>query len=299
MNSIQIQCFITSAQTLNFTKTAQLLYISQPTVTHHILSLEAELGLQLFERQKKQVFLTPAGEKFYTSIKKITSELDSAILSAKRFEIEYHSHICIGCGSSEFEKDFIPDVISLFREKYPRTYITYNSSMIKEKIKAFQKHEIDILFSTTAMIKNFTNAAYYCLHEYPYVCVMNTDNPLSRLDKISLSDLHDQNMIFANPSTSPPELDLLQKQIEKKHPHNIIYYAENATISHLMILSNTGIGIMPTFKHQKHKNLIAVPYTDCPPISYGIARQKNDDREFIDSFIKITQTVFKTVFSQT
>lgn len=299
MNSIQIQCFITSAQTLNFTRAAQLLYISQPTVTHHILNLEEELGFQLFERQKKQIFLTPAGENFYTSIRKITSDLNEAISSAKKFETEYNNHIRIGCGTSEFEKDFLPEIISLFREKYPKTYISYNSSRIKEKAKAFQKHEIDILFSTSAMVKNFTTATYYHLHEYPIVCVMNIENPLSHLDKITLPELHNQTMIFLDPTVSPPEIDALQKQISMKHPHNITYYAESAAISHLMILSNTGIAIMPTLKYQKHEKLIAIPYVDYPTISYGIAKQKNDDRKFINSFIRISQTVFKTMFPKT
>ena len=65
MNSQQLQCFIYVAERLNFTKAAEALYLSVPTVTHHIKSLEEELGIQLFYRSSRVVKLTENGEKFY------------------------------------------------------------------------------------------------------------------------------------------------------------------------------------------------------------------------------------------
>lgn len=53
------------AERLNFTKAAESLYLSVPTVTHHIKSLEEELGVQLFYRSSRVVQLTESGETFY------------------------------------------------------------------------------------------------------------------------------------------------------------------------------------------------------------------------------------------
>ena len=69
MNSQQLQCFIYVAERLNFTKAAEALYLSVPTVTHHIKSLEEELGIQLFYRSSRVVKLTENGEKFYFDAK--------------------------------------------------------------------------------------------------------------------------------------------------------------------------------------------------------------------------------------
>lgn len=298
MNNIQVQCFLTSAQTLSFTKTAQLLYISQPTITHHIQNLEAELGFSLFVRNKKQLFLTPAGEKFYTSLKKISSELNEAVLLGRQLESKYDNHLCIGCGSSEFEQEFLPIVLQNFQKQYPKIYITYNSNQIREMVKLFQQRTIDVLFSSTQMIKGFPTVKYYDLRDYPIICVMNKENPLAGLDRITIHDLQNQNLIFAEFSLSTPEMDILQKQLSTKYSRNISHHIENASIAHLMILSNMGIAIMPEFKYQKHNNLVALPYVDYPAISYGIAKQKNDSREFVDSFIKTTQTVFKEMYSK-
>jgi DNA-binding transcriptional LysR family regulator len=292
MTTIQLQCFITSAQTLNFTKTSQLLYISQPTVTHHILNLEAELGFQLFTRNKKQIMLTAAGESFYKSMTKISFEFNEAVLCARKCDEESKNHICIGCGSSEFEMEFLPVIIRKFNEKYPDIYVTYNSENIRDKVKLFHQHKIDILFSTTQMVKDFSTIEYYDLKKYPIVCVVNKENPLANKEIITIHDLSDQNLIFLEPTISPPEMETLQQQLILKYPNKVSHFICDTAVTHLMILSNMGIAIMPEFKYKKDDKLVIIPYNDYPPVSYGIAKQSGDTREFVNSFIRITQEVF-------
>ena len=61
INSSQIQCFLATARTKNFTRAAQELYISQPVLSRKIASMEEELGVTLFDRSGKVVQLTAAG----------------------------------------------------------------------------------------------------------------------------------------------------------------------------------------------------------------------------------------------
>ena len=70
MNTQQLQCFVTVADKLSFTRAAQELYFSVPSVTHHIRQLEAELKTQLFIRNQKIVKLTEAGITFIRTRKK-------------------------------------------------------------------------------------------------------------------------------------------------------------------------------------------------------------------------------------
>ena len=66
-----ITCFLKLAETLNYTKTAEELFISQPAVTRHINSLEDELGVKLFDRSvKRSITLTEAGKLYYKGVKK-------------------------------------------------------------------------------------------------------------------------------------------------------------------------------------------------------------------------------------
>ena len=66
-----ITCFLKLAETLNYTKTAEELFISQPAVTRHINSLEDELGVKLFDRSvKRNITLTEAGKIYFDGLKK-------------------------------------------------------------------------------------------------------------------------------------------------------------------------------------------------------------------------------------
>ena len=67
MNSFQAECFLALSKSLNFTQTAQEMYISQPTLSRNIAALEQEIGVQLLVRNTKSVELTAAGRHFAES----------------------------------------------------------------------------------------------------------------------------------------------------------------------------------------------------------------------------------------
>ena len=71
MNQKQLEIFTTLAQTLNFTKTAEQLFLSQTTVTLQIHALEEELQAKLFDRTSRSVRLTYAGSVFLEGAQKI------------------------------------------------------------------------------------------------------------------------------------------------------------------------------------------------------------------------------------
>ena len=65
MDFKQLEAFITVAKLKSFSKAANAIYLSQPTISSNISSLEKELKIQLFDRTSKEVNLTPAGESFF------------------------------------------------------------------------------------------------------------------------------------------------------------------------------------------------------------------------------------------
>ena len=89
MTTQQLECFIRVADKLNFTKAAQEMFLTTPTVTHHIKSLEEELGATLFIRTPKMVQLTDAGAEFYGDARISLIEL---IFQARRLPMWYPSH---------------------------------------------------------------------------------------------------------------------------------------------------------------------------------------------------------------
>ena len=79
MNSRQLEYFLAVAHELNFTKAAESMYVSQTAVTQQIKALEEQLGVSLFERTKKKVVLTPAGNVFLQEATLLLKRMQTAI----------------------------------------------------------------------------------------------------------------------------------------------------------------------------------------------------------------------------
>ena len=103
MNTTQLECFVTVAECLNFSKAAVSLKMTQPAVSHQIRSLEEELEVKLFRRTSKNVSLTQEGLLFLADAHLI---LKTALTARKRledhthfipFELGCHNHLEMTC----------------------------------------------------------------------------------------------------------------------------------------------------------------------------------------------------------
>ena len=86
MDFRQISCFMQIAKYKNFTSAASQLYISQPAISRHIANMEMELGVTLFQRDRRSVELTPAGEIMEEAFSKILAEYEKAAEKARLSE---------------------------------------------------------------------------------------------------------------------------------------------------------------------------------------------------------------------
>lgn len=79
MTTKQMDCALELANTLNFSRAAKNLFISQPSITDQIQCLENEIGFQIFHRSGKGADLTPAGEQFCAELRRIRTALKAAV----------------------------------------------------------------------------------------------------------------------------------------------------------------------------------------------------------------------------
>ncbi len=93
----QIEYFLRLAQTQHVSQTADLLNISQPTLSKSLAGLERELGLQLFDRVGHRLRLNANGQRFYNSANEAMRILSNAVLVAKRSVYEVSGSVSILC----------------------------------------------------------------------------------------------------------------------------------------------------------------------------------------------------------
>ena len=114
MNTVQLECFITVAEYLNFSKASRALKITQPAVSHQIQTLEEELGVKLFSRTSKSVTLTREGSLFLPDAQLI---LKTALTAKER--LGSHEHFIsleLGC-HNYMEMNLFPPVLKKLSEE--------------------------------------------------------------------------------------------------------------------------------------------------------------------------------------
>ena len=86
MDIFQIECILAIAQYRSFTKAAEAVHISQPALSQLVVKVEEELGVKLFERSTRYVYLTMSGNEFLEHALTIQQEYNMAVQKMKRYQ---------------------------------------------------------------------------------------------------------------------------------------------------------------------------------------------------------------------
>lgn len=120
----------------SFSRAAEAVYLTQPTVSSHIQSLEAELGLRLLDRLGREVVPTAGGKVLFEYAKKLTALMDQARQDIARFKGKTSGRVVIG-GSTIPGEYLLPDLVGRFGKKNPGITVTLiigDTSAIAEKV---------------------------------------------------------------------------------------------------------------------------------------------------------------------
>lgn len=123
MDFKQLEAFVYVVKLKSFSKAAQRIYLTQPTISAHINSLEKELDTKLIERGTKYVYPTRPGSILYQYAVKMLNLREEACCSVKNYNKELKGSLTI-CASTVPSQNILPKVISAFREEYP--HVTFN-----------------------------------------------------------------------------------------------------------------------------------------------------------------------------
>ncbi len=118
----QIKSFLAIVKYNHFTMASQELYISQSSISKHIKSLEKELGVELFNRQHRNIKLTEAGQEFYKFAYKSMADYKNILSDMKKYSCEESSSISIGVIDTMVEYG-IASLIGDFQMKYPNIQV--------------------------------------------------------------------------------------------------------------------------------------------------------------------------------
>jgi DNA-binding transcriptional LysR family regulator len=151
MNLKQLEAFVHVAESRSFSKAARDLYLTQPTISAHISSLEKELKTRLFVRNTKEVNLSEDGSELYKMARQIV-DLERQI--EERFISVEESRQSITIAASTIPSQYIlPDILLKFNERYPGTQIKLMETDSSGVVDRIVDHIAEIGFTGTVLEK--------------------------------------------------------------------------------------------------------------------------------------------------
>lgn len=236
-----IKRFIVVGQCLNFSKASDQLFISQPTLSHSIASIEKKLGTPLLVRNTKSVKLTRAGERFLTAAMEIVKIYEDTVNEISEDITPSNDTLKIGYIGPASDNTFT-GWIKTFRKNYPTAKVVITRYATSEMAEVFDNRLIQVGFLFKMNAEKIPGLKYQEVGRERFRLCLSTDHPLADRDHINLSELKDEPFLICERHTSPNYYDRVFEICAKRN------YTPNITqkvsqVGDIYRLVSMGIGV--------------------------------------------------------
>ncbi len=176
----------------HFGQAAQACFVSQPTLSGQLMKLEQQLGLQLVERHRGNVMLTPAGEKLVEQARKVLRAADEFESSAKALLDPLAGDLHLGLIPT-LAPYLLPHIMADLNRQLPRINFFLHENKTDVLLQQLHEGKLDVLI--LPYLAEMSNFESYHLFDEPLVLATQKDDALADKANLSLSDLHGKRIL--------------------------------------------------------------------------------------------------------
>jgi DNA-binding transcriptional LysR family regulator len=280
--------FISLANTLNFTKSAEDNHITQAGMSRQISSIESELGVTLFQRNSRKVKLTPEGEEFYLYAQSIINNYNEAI---ERISNMDSKKVTLRIGLGPYEHALAQPVIEKYTKENPDIRIYCLQYDYTNLVSQFRKGMLDIMFCMNTCAEKIRYAKTIKLFGGDWLTLCSKTSPLLKIQKPTLAEF--SNQIFINLEASSEDFQAVETVTLGFKP---VYTVRTNTLNAKIALTAAGVGIsrVPKFLEDLIPDTVAVLDCTYPSVRWFVCsylEPKKQDSP-VNSFIEIIKELY-------
>ncbi len=247
LNTYTLHYFFVTAQHLSFSKAAKHLYITQPALSKQIQQLEDQLQVKLFDRSRRSVRLTEAGQVLMEQCRDVfdsLSRLEKAI-GLFRTEVRGSLHIAAVPSVGNY---LLPDFLKRFSSQFPQIKLHTVVKPVDEIAEMVRIEDVDFGLMNLETVPHELKAVDMGRRNMVFICSNHCERPCKhqKKDEMRIEDLEDCHlMTFDRNTTSRRLLDGLLR--EKNIKLDIFFESENVNILKQMVLRGMGGALVPEY----------------------------------------------------
>ena len=282
MNLQQLYYFRKLAEVQHYTEAAKALYITQPSLSDSIASLEHELSVSLFQKKGRGVQLTKYGQEFYEYVNQALGILEHGIAAVREKSDSVTGTIDIGCIPTLLG-DFLPNALDLYHEKCPQ--VSFNifhekSIPVAEGVSA-GTYDIGLC----SMVENKDDLVFVPITYQELVVIVRNDHPLAVHDSIELTAL--KGYMLSTYRDTIPIGKTIRKILKEKGMEAVYSYDDEISIAGRINHSSKTAIVADTPFLKQFDNLKKIHLTDVPKDSrmlYLVYSKKNFITAAVETF---------------
>ena len=199
LNLREIRAFIAVAEAGSFTRAAVRLHLSQPALTVQIRRLEETVGARLFDRNSRNVALTPVGRELLPVLQKSLREMENVLLDARALSDGSVGTVRIACLPS-FAASLLPDLVRDFRHEVPGAAFDIRDAVANDVNRLVRSEEVDLGLTGGEPEDPSLEVLHAGEDRLCIVCPL--DHPLTQKRRITLEDLSAYPLVLTARGTS-------------------------------------------------------------------------------------------------
>jgi len=278
----QLRYLIAVAEELNFGRAAIRLNISQPPLSHQIQQLENELGVRIFQRNKREVRLTDAGRRIVAEAYQVMGQVDHMEKAAARAGEGQIGRLSVGAlvGVNEI----LVDTLAIFSKRYPGVHVELQYVSTGAQIEGLREGRIQVGFVSLPISQE--NLVAETVKEEPLRIALPKSHPLARCPSVELKTLADQPFIFFPRRVTPGLHDLLTTMCRNAGFNlNVVHEVDSILASLTLVRAGLGLCFCVASMESKSDDIVFRPIQDpTSQLQYGMVHKREPQDPVVNSF---------------
>jgi DNA-binding transcriptional LysR family regulator len=196
MDLRSLRHFVAVAETLSFSRAAEMLRRSQPGLSRSIKEMEAEFGLELFERVGRRVVLSPEGERLLGMTRSLLKDADRLLSQAKLLASGKIAILRVGGASNTLER-VMPKILWLYRKNWNNVEVQLKTEGGSALLSSVERGELDVAIARTTNSEFLQSKVVFPIH---VVAILGRKHQLAKKNSLTAQDLDGERLLVPPPS---------------------------------------------------------------------------------------------------
>ena len=262
----QLKYFIAVVRCLSFTEAAKSLFMTQPALSRQIQAMEAELGTQLFIRDKKKLKLTPGGSALYSKLPDFLRQYEEMMEDARNANRDFEGQLRIGFLDIYDASSLFPPVVEAFQRNHGGIRLTMERFSLGELPERLYEGKLDIICTYGFSLFDKPDLVTVNVQKFDSCVMFNKDHPLANKPDLTMDDLRQERFIQLDSEASQEGYQYIANLISRGGISPEVQYVEKNDDVLLWVEMGCGIAVTSDRTVERHNPKVVIRELNMPEV---------------------------------